>query len=157
MPVESDEVTALESPLDDINVPTQTASVGNPDKPVLKPSYVNPDMDTSKLIVPKEMGRITRSKGKLILDNDPIPMDDTIPTYSKSKKKPYKKIKYQSNYTPEEYDGEISPKPRRSDRLKRNSSTRKSLSSSVDRVTLLPSSIITMPSWNMAITDRGDT
>ena len=47
---------------------------------LLKPSYENPGMDTTHLTFPKDNERITRSKGKLILDNVPVPLDPSIQT-----------------------------------------------------------------------------
>src|SRR5687768_12083390 len=55
----------------------------------LKPSYENPGIDTTRLTFPKDDERITRSKGKLLLDNVPIPLDPSIQTYVREGKKPY--------------------------------------------------------------------
>src|SRR5688500_16176609 len=64
------------------------------DQPTLKPTYENPGIDTSQLTFPKDNEIITRSKGKLILDNVPLPLEESIKTYVRVKKKPYKSIKY---------------------------------------------------------------
>ena len=60
-------------------------------------------MDTSQLYVPKEQ---LESNNKLILDNDPVTLDDTIPTYSRTGKKAYREVQYKDEYTPQEF---ISP------------------------------------------------
>ena len=52
---------------------------------ILKPTYTNPGMDTKSLLVPRT-SMATRSKGKLMLDNNTIPLDDTIKPFSKLEK-----------------------------------------------------------------------
>ena len=64
---------------------------------ILKPTYTNPGMDTKSLVVPRTP-MTTRSKGKLMLGNNAIPLDDTIETFVRSRKKAYKEVKYKDNY-----------------------------------------------------------
>ena len=45
----------------------------------------------------------TRSKGKLFLDDKVIPLDDTIETFVRARKKSYKEVKYKDNYRPDEF------------------------------------------------------
>ena len=46
--------------------------------PVMKPTYTNLGLDTASLVIPKAPGLTTRSKGKLKLDNEIPPLDETI-------------------------------------------------------------------------------
>ena len=125
---------------------------------ILKPTYTNPGMDTKSLVVPRTP-MATRSKGKLMLDNNAIPLDDTIETFVRSRKKSYKEVKYKDNYRPDEFKEpfkEPSPrksarlgesKLRRSARLKANftkwepSRITKAMKSAKSRLILLPSSM----------------
>lgn len=43
---------------------------------VLKPTFINPSMDTKTLVIPRT-SIVTRLKGKLLLDNSEKPMDNT--------------------------------------------------------------------------------
>ena len=101
-------------------------------KSSLKNTYVNPGMDTSKLFVPKDQQKLLNST-KLILDNDPVLLDDTIPTFNRTGKKAYNEIKYNQEYHPPDFTspnaqrkhvsfkidkGEHNQLPRRSERLK---------------------------------------
>ena len=69
---------------------------------ILKSTYVNQGFDTSKLFVPKEQSELDNNT-KLILDNAPIPIDETIPTYGRSGKKAYKEVQYNQEYHPPEF------------------------------------------------------
>ena len=69
---------------------------------ILKPTYTNPGMDTKSLVVPRTP-MATRSKGKLLLDNNVLPLDDTIETFVRSRKKSYKEVRYRDNYRPDEF------------------------------------------------------
>ena len=64
------------------------------ERTTFKPTYENPGLDTTHLSIPREDGVTTRSKEKLILNNDPVPLDDSIESNVRSKKKLYKGIKY---------------------------------------------------------------
>ena len=80
-------------------------SMARRDQSVLKPTYENPGIDNSCLTFPKEI--ITRSKGKLKLDNVPIPIDESIKTFVRDGKRPYKEVKYKSGYIPTVNHGEV--------------------------------------------------
>ena len=84
------------------------------DNGIVRPEYINQGLDTSTIAVPAT-GPTTRSKGKLSLSNDTLPTDDSIETFTKSGKEPYKKVKYKKKYTPPESQGVPT---RRSDQLK---------------------------------------
>src|SRR5687768_3403213 len=74
-------------------------------------------MDTKSLLVPKAP-MATRSKGILMLDNNAIPLDDTIETFVRSRKKSYKEVKYKDNYIPDELNEPLEePSPSKSPRL----------------------------------------
>ena len=64
---------------------------------VLKPNYTNLGLDTSTLETPKTLGPTTRFKGKLKLDNETLPIDETIETFTRTKKIPYKQVKYKND------------------------------------------------------------
>ena len=85
------------------------------DDATMKPDFVNQVLDTTILGVPAS-GPTTRSKGKLNLANDPIPNDESIETYTRTGKVPYKDVKYKGGYTPPESTD--TPEKRRSERLK---------------------------------------
>ena len=68
-----------------------------------KQKYVNPGLDTTVIEVPRVTGPITRSKGKLKLDNDVMPVDESIETFTRSKQLPYKEVQYKEQYTPPEF------------------------------------------------------
>jgi len=104
-------------------------------------------MNTKTLVVPRTP-IVTRSKGKLKLDNNVIPMDDTIETFVRSGKKHYKEVKYKDKYTPEEFkEPVVETKLRRSERLRANftkwepSRITKAMESAKSGLTLLPTSI----------------
>ena len=78
--------------------------------------YVNPGMNTTSLVMPRDNGPTTRSKGRLKLDNDTLQVDETINSYPKTKKKPYKQVKYKDDYAPPEFDDKV-PKIRHLERL----------------------------------------
>ena len=130
----------------EVYVPTSPSN-SNKDKSVLKLDYVNPGLDTTGLYSPRDTGVVTQSKGKLKLDNDVLPLDDSIDTFVRPKKKPYKEIKYKNNYKPgESRNGTFVNKPRRSDRLKGGttfgpSKTTNAMFVNERGMTVLPSSI----------------
>ena len=62
-------------------------------KSSLKPTYINPGLDTDAMFVPKEPPK-SNGNSKLVLDNQPIPLDETIPTYGRTVKKAYKEVQY---------------------------------------------------------------
>ena len=80
------------------NTPSKTSSLSK--KSSLKPSYENKGLDTSQLYVPKEQ---LESNNKLILDNEPVTLDDTIPTYSRTSKKAYREVQYKDEYIPQDF------------------------------------------------------
>lgn len=96
---------------------------------VLKPNYINPDLDTICPAVPKEMEIMIWSKGKLKLNSVQLSLDDTIKTYVGTKigKKSYKDVKYKNSIKPdpvitmEESHGSNKDMPRQSTRLKERS------------------------------------
>ena len=53
---------------------------------ILKPDYINLGLDTSALETPKASGPITRSKGKLKLDNEVLANAETIESFTRTKK-----------------------------------------------------------------------
>src|SRR5688500_11257474 len=74
-------------------------------------------MDTKSLVVPQTPMNI-RSKGKLMLGNKAIPLDDTIETFVRARKKTYKEVKYKDNYKPDEFKEPLEKtSPRKSARL----------------------------------------
>ena len=122
---------------------------------MLKLDYVNPGLDTTGLYSPRDTGVVTRSKGKLKLDNDVLPLDDSTDTFVRSKKKSYKEIKYKKDYKPEEsHNGVFTSKPRRSARLKGGttfgpSKTANAMFVNGRGMTVLPSSIQAIPAPNL--------
>ena len=72
------------------------------DSSILKSNYENQGLDTSKLEVSYK-GPMTRSKGKLQLDNQALNIDETITPYARSKKKSYREVKYKEAEIPEEF------------------------------------------------------
>ena len=60
-----------------------TTKVPAKTRPTFKDNYVNPGLDTAHLSLPRTNGPITRSKGKLALDNVPLPIDESIDTFTK--------------------------------------------------------------------------
>src|SRR5687768_3473803 len=125
---------------------------------VLKPSYTNSGMNTKSLVVPGTP-IVTRSKGRLMLDNNVIPLDDTIETFVRTRKKPYKEVEYKDKYTPDEFEEPMEEptsrksarlgetKLRRSERLKANftkwepSRITNAMTAAKSGLTFLPSSI----------------
>ena len=112
---------------------------------------VNPGMDTSKLQVPTT-GVITRSKGKLKLDNCPVGIDESIQTFTRSKKQAYKDIVYQGSPDSGEVNTLImepmKDRPRRSERLKTTwgpSKVTRALIGSTNELLVLPSAIQALP------------
>ena len=89
-------------------------------EPVFKQDYDNKGLDTTNIYLPKETGVTTRSKGKLKLDNAIIPLNESIDTFVRKRKKSYRKVKYKGDYRPREnHDGVSMERQRRSERLKR--------------------------------------
>ena len=129
--LDSGEVLDSESDEDNTPDPKPPESKTKSGLTILKPIYINPGMDTKNLVVPRTP-MVTRSKGKLMLDNNATPLNDIIETFVRSRKKPYKEIKYKDSYRPDEFKEPIeqpSPwksarldelKPRRSAKLKAN-------------------------------------
>ena len=119
----------------------------NAKKSSLKSSYESQGLDTTQLYVPKEQPRPSE-KSKLVLENQPIPLDKTIPTYGRKGKKSYEEVQYNKEYQPPEFndpgfvnkhvkfnDNESQPNiqkekvdkpqsPRRSERIRNKSRTR---------------------------------
>ena len=88
-------------------------------EPVFKQDYDNQGMDTTNIYLPKETGVTTRSKGKLKLDNARIPLNESIDTFVRKKKKSFRKVKYKGDYRPREnQDCMPMERQRRSERLK---------------------------------------
>ena len=124
------------------------------DLDVISEDHFNNGMDTSQLEVPS-VGPITRAKGKLVLDNDKLDIDESIDQHPRTKKLPYKDIKYKDKYVPPTFQDPItSPvtNPRRSERLKKPpgttwtaSRTRKTMTVN-GRSIIVPSSIQAIPS-----------
>lgn len=77
------------------------------DSSILKQDYVNLGNVTSTLEVPKVQGPTTRSKGKLKLDNDKLIIDETIESFTRTRKKPYKEVTYDKKYVPPEFEGKV--------------------------------------------------
>lgn len=101
------------------------ADITNVDLDVISEDYASIGMDTSQLEIPFE-GPITRAKEKLTLDNDKIDIDESIDQYSRTKKQPYKEVKYKDKYVPPAFQDPItSPvtNPRHSERLKKPTGT----------------------------------
>ena len=114
-------------------------------KSALKPTYVNQGLDTSQLYVPLESPKQSENS-KLILDNELLVIDESIPTYGRMGKKAYKDVNYSPEYHPPEFtnprskhvrfNDNVNPRdsprdrgdenqgPRRSERLKQKARTR---------------------------------
>ena len=60
-------------------------------KDLILPNYMSP-------WIPRSTGQM-----KLVLDNQPIPLDDSIPTYGRTGKKDYKEVQYNKEYQPPEF------------------------------------------------------
>ena len=52
---------------------------------------------------------MTRTQGRLQLHNDVIPLDDTIESYPRTKKVPYKQVEYKKKYIPPEFKDPLVP------------------------------------------------
>ena len=111
-------------------------------------NYNNLGLDTSKLETDQYNGPVTRSKGKLKLDNNIMEIEEDIESFPRKKKEPYKDIKYKETVMPKEFDENIK-ELRRSDRLKKtkweSSKTRKTMMVNSKRI-LLPTSVQAVPS-----------
>ena len=83
-------------------VTSQSPKTQNTRKSSMKPVYVNEGLDTTQLYVPMDKPRST-GQMKLVLDNQPIPLDDSIPTYGRTGKKDYKEVQYNKEYQPPEF------------------------------------------------------
>ena len=111
-------------------------------------------MDTTSWTAPKYTGAITRSKNKLLMDNVPIPVDDSIKIYVRSKKKPYKEVSHKSTYVPTESQVKVTQmKPRRSERLRQTatwapSKVTKAMKVSHNGILILPSAIHALPAYS---------
>ena len=87
MPVkaaEQDDILEDSGESPEVYVPPATSDPNN-DESILKSDYVNPGLETTTLYSPKDTGISTRSKGKLKLDNDAIPLDESIETFVRKK------------------------------------------------------------------------
>jgi hypothetical protein len=126
----------------------------HPRSPEEDSSYENQGLDTKTLSFPAS-GVTTRSKGKLMLDNTPLTIDEEINTFPRIKKQSYKDVEYQSDYAPEEAKEENRKlPPRRSERLKKStiwapSKVTKALLGSTSNILLLPSSLQALPSFKL--------
>ena len=91
---------------DDITgeVHDETQYIPQMEEATIRPDYINEGLDVSTLVVPAS-GPTTRSKGKLRLGNDYLATDDTIETFPRTKKVPYKKVKHKHQYVPPESEG----------------------------------------------------
>ena len=108
--------------------------------------YTNPGVDTSQLQTPSS-GVLTRSRGKLKLDNGPVDLDDSIQPFIRSKKQPYRDVMHQD--TPD--SGEVTiaepihDRIRRSERLNQTtwgpSKVAKALMGSTGYLLVLPSAL----------------
>ena len=95
------------------------------DLDMISENYINNGMDTSQLEVPME-GPITRSKGKLVLDNIKLDIDESINQHPRNKKLPYNQVKYKDKYVPPAFKDPITSQvtnPRHSERLKKTPGT----------------------------------
>ena len=79
-------------------------------------TYVNPGLDTVNLAVPKADKPLTRAQGRLQIHNEVIPIDDTIESFTRTKKVPYKQIEYKKKFIPPEFKNPT-PVVRRSERI----------------------------------------
>src|SRR5687768_6498588 len=107
------------------------------------------NFDTSKLIVPKNKGPTTRARGKLLLENTPLTMDNSIETFPRTGMLPYKQVKYKQEYLPPESAKQA---PSKSDRLKPRPTTRwtsskprKAMAINTKGTLILPSAIQAVP------------
>lgn len=128
--------------------------ISDVDLDVITVDYTNNGMDTSQPEVPCE-GPITRAKGKLILDNDKLNLDESIDQHPRKRKQPYKEVRYKNKYIPLVYRDPITypvTNSRCSERLKKPllttwkaSRTRKAMTVN-GRSIIVPSSIQAIPS-----------
>ena len=88
----------------------------------MQPNYENLGLDTTVLESSEYKGPLTISRGKLKLDKSLLDIDETIETYTRTKKKPYKEVKYKEKVTPLEFEDKTTS-PRRSERLKSHKTT----------------------------------
>ena len=115
--------------------------------------YVNQGVDTVNLAVPKVNKPLTRAQGRLQIHNEVIPIDETIETFTRTKKVPYNQVEYKKKYIPPEFK-DPTPVVRRSERITpvatrpttrwTASKTRKAMSVN-GRLITLPSSIQAEP------------
>ena len=143
MPINYEKIDTLnEAVLEDHKV--QDKPIGIREESILKPEMENPGLNTATFVVPYN-GPTTRSKGKLKLDNQSMNIDESIKSFPRSKKKPYKEIKYKEAVIPKKFDNDIQ-EPRRSERIKNTSWTGTRQSLTVNGKRLLPTSIHALPS-----------
>ena len=140
LPVMDDMVLDVDSPM----------IVNDNDSSILKPDYINLGLDTDTLETPKSTGPTTRSKGKLQLDNEVLAINETIESFTRSKKQPYKYTKYKEEYVPPDFQEEVTTL-RRSERIKEqpkttwtSSKSRKAMSVN-GKTIIVPNSIQAIP------------
>ena len=89
------------------------------DVAILKPDYTNPGLDTSNLTAPA-IGPVTRSKSKLKLANNLLPMDESIKTFTRLGKKTHKEMNYNKLCIPPETPPKPHEMPQTNRRSKRS-------------------------------------
>ena len=75
----------------------------NSNVPIIKPICTNLGLDTTNVFMPRTLGPTTRSKGKLKLDNETLPIDETIDPFTRTKKKSYEDVNYKDTYIPPDF------------------------------------------------------
>lgn len=78
--------------------------------------YVNQGVDTINLAVPKVNKPLTRAQRRLQIHSEVIPVDESIESFTRTKKVPYKQVEYKKKFIPPELK-DPTPGVRRSERL----------------------------------------
>ena len=78
--------------------------------------YVNQGVDTINLAVPKVDKPLTRAQGRLQIHSEVIPIDDSIESFTRTKKVPYKQVEYKKKFIPPEFK-DPTPVVRRLERI----------------------------------------
>ena len=74
-------------------------------EPVVMPNkdYVDPKLNTTAVEVPRTNVPRTSSKGRLKLNNEELPTDDSLELFLRTGKHPYREVQYRNHYTPPDF------------------------------------------------------
>jgi len=124
----------------------------NSNVPIIKPICTNLGLDTTNVFMPRTLGPTTRSKGKLKLDNETLPIDETIDSFTRTKKQSYEDVNYKDTYIPPDFE-DVTTIPRRSERLKDRPTIWEASKSR--KVMIINSKMLIVPSSIQAVPTKG--